>query len=160
MTSRINIAELRTKDELTNTFLVKYINVAEARDGKKYLNIILTDGTGDLEARIWSNAEDIAEVIEKNHFVRATGKLNLFQGRKQFIISDIQRIDQSEISVDDFVMKAKLPAEVMYKDLMAIVNKLPDVYIKELLTLILSKSGGKDNFLPPFFFPASLMKFF
>jgi 3'-5' exoribonuclease len=140
MTSRINIAELRPKDELTNTFLVKFINVAEARDGKKYLNIIFTDGTGDLEARAWNNAEEIADVIEKNQFVRASGRLNLFQGRKQFIISEIQKIEQSEINLDDFVMKAKIHPEVMFKELMNIVDRLSDVYIKELLANILSDS--------------------
>ena len=82
--TRLAVADLKPKEEIESTFLVKYINLMTAKDGKKYLNIILTDATGDLESRIWTNAEDIYNKIERGNFVKVAGKVNLFQGRKQF----------------------------------------------------------------------------
>jgi 3'-5' exoribonuclease len=72
--------------------LIKHIAQNQARDGKAYLNVILADATGDLEARIWSSLEDLAEPIVKGDYVQAKGKLNLFQGRKQFIIQKIFKL--------------------------------------------------------------------
>ena len=57
--TRTNVTDLRPKVDTTSIFYVKYLGLASAKDGKKYLNIILSDATGDLESRIWNNAEEI-----------------------------------------------------------------------------------------------------
>jgi 3'-5' exoribonuclease len=136
--NRINIADLHLKEELTSSFLIKHIAVQESRDGKAYLNVVLSDGTGDLEARLWSNAQSIADSISKGDFVQVSGKLNVYQGKKQFILSSIEKLPSSSVNSDDFIMKAKVDPEVMYKKLIEMVEKLSDVYIKELLIQVLN----------------------
>lgn len=137
---RVNVKDLVPKQEIESTFLVKYIAVAEARDGKKYLNVILSDGTGDLECRSWSNAEEIFKNIEKGNFVNVHGKTNIFQGRKQFILQSIHKINKSEINLDDYVLKSNRDPEEMFKELFDLVKTLNDVYIRDLLVKILSDS--------------------
>lgn len=141
--NRINVAQLPVKEEVSSTFLVKYIASVDGKDGKPYLNIVLSDGTGDIESRLWSTTQgaSVAEVrdsITKNDFVSVQGKINIFQGKKQFIITGIQKIEASSVNTEDFVMKASRSAEAMYRDLERIVMSLTDVYIKELLIQILS----------------------
>jgi len=135
---RIAINELSPKQEITSTFLVKYIAVMEARDGKKYLNIIFSDGTGDLEARSWNDAEELAAKIEKGSFVRTSGKVNIFQGRKQFIVQNIAKIEKTEVNLDDFIMKAARDADDMFQELVELVDNMSDVYIKDLLKNVLA----------------------
>jgi 3'-5' exoribonuclease len=138
MTQRVNIDQLEPKKEITSSFRVKYLNLAQAKDGKFYLNIILTDATGDLESRIWNNAETIAAELEKGDYVQVSGKLNLYQGKKQFIISDIAKLEMSEINKEEFIMKSNHDPEKMYSELKKIVDELSDVYIKELLSNVLN----------------------
>lgn len=137
--NRINICDLNVKEDITSVYLLKYIAYQESKDGKGYLNIVLTDGTGDLEARVWSNAADIYKSFIKGDYVQVKGKLNLYQGRKQFIIQEINKVDAKEVNPDDFVMKAATPASEMYDQLLKIVTQLDDVYIKELLLNILQE---------------------
>lgn len=134
---RINVRDLKPKIEVESTFYVKYLAVAEARDGKKYLNIILSDGTGDLESRSWNNAEEIYKTIEKGDFVAVKGKANIFQGRKQFILQEINKIEKSKVDMNDFILKASRPSEEMYQELLELVKKLEDIYIKDLLLAVL-----------------------
>ena len=47
------VSKLNAKDDVLSPFLVKYIATAEGKDGKSYLNVILADSTGEIEARIW-----------------------------------------------------------------------------------------------------------
>lgn len=136
--NRVNICDLLPKQSIESTFLVKHIAVMEAKDGKKYLNVILSDSTGDLESRAWNDAEKIASLIPKGSFAEVSGKVNMFQGRKQFIISSINAVDQSLVNMDDFVVKASSSPEKMFSELMQIVENLDDVYIKDLLTSILN----------------------
>jgi 3'-5' exoribonuclease len=138
MTSKLFISDLQGKEEIESTFLVKVINALEDKTGKKYFNIILTDSTGDLEARYWHFSPEIENTVTKNSFVRVRGKVNFYQGRRQFVISAIQKIDSAQIHMDDYVMKSHVDPEEMYGKLLDIVDNLKDVYIKDLLRLILT----------------------
>ncbi|HXH76117.1 MAG TPA: HD domain-containing protein [Bacteriovoracaceae bacterium] len=136
--SKLFVSDLQGKEEIESIFLVKIFNIMEGKDGKKYFNIILTDATGDLEARLWQYSAEVEKNISKNCFVRVRGKLNFYQGRKQFILSQIERVSEGEVNTDDFVMKAVNDPEVMYKKLLTIVEGLSDVYIRDLLRNIIT----------------------
>ena len=138
MSSKIFIADLTGKDEIETYFLVKYQALQEAKDGKKYLNVVLTDASGDLEARLWNATDEIASRIVKNDFVKAKGKLNQFQGRRQFILSDIVKIPEAEINRDDYITKSAFSPDKMFAKLNSIVDELNDAYIRELLQQILA----------------------
>ena len=136
--TKLFISDLQGKNEIESIFLVKIFNVMEGKDGKKYFNIILTDASGDLESRLWQYSPEVEKNISKGSFVRVRGKLNFYQGRKQFILSQIEKIDQSEVNLDDFIMKSFEDPDVMYKRLLNIVDGLSDVYIRDLLRMIIT----------------------
>lgn len=136
--AKLFIADLHGKEEIESVFLVKIFNTMEDKSGKKYFNLILSDATGDLESRLWNYSEEIEKQISKNCFVRVRGKLNFFQGRKQFILNSIQKVAASEVNEDDFVMKAGQNPEAMYKELLSIIDELSDVYIRDLLRNIVT----------------------
>jgi len=134
---RVKICDLVPKEAVRSVYLVKHIALMEAKDGKKYLNIIFSDGTGDLEARAWTKAEEIFDNVPKGSFLLVEGTVNLFQGRKQFILQKYEKVDQENVNLDDFILKANTDPEVMFNELNEIVKRLDDVYIRELLQNIL-----------------------
>lgn len=136
--AKLFVADLHGKEEIESVFLVKIFNTMEDKSGKKYFNLILSDATGDLESRLWNYSEEVEKSISKNCFVRVRGKLNFFQGRKQFIINQIEKLSASAVNEDDFVMKATQDPEQMYLELLKIVDGLTDVYIRDLLKNIIS----------------------
>lgn len=136
--SKLFVADLQGKEEIESVFSVKIFNTMEGKDGRKYFNLILSDSTGDLEARLWQWSEEIEKNISKNSFVRVRGKLNFFQGRKQFILSHIEKVSANEVNEDDFIMKATRSPDIMYKELLGIVDELTDVYIRDLLRMIIT----------------------
>lgn len=136
--TKLFISDLQGKEEISSVFLVKIFNTMEGKDGKKYFNIILTDSSGDLEARLWQYSAEVESAITKGSFVKVKGKLNFYQGRKQFILSLIEKVNQDDVNLDDFIMKAVEDPEIMYRSLNKIVDGLSDVYIRDLLKLVLS----------------------
>lgn len=136
--TKLFISDLQGKEEIESLFLVKIFNTMEGKDGKKYFNLILTDASGELESRLWQYNAEIEKNVTKGSFVRVRGKLNFYQGRKQFIISQLEKVSQNEVNLDDFVMKASADPELMYKKLLQIVDNLTDVYIKDLLRNIIT----------------------
>lgn len=136
--TKLFVSDLQGKDEIESVFLVKIINALEDKSGKRYFNIILSDSTGDLESRLWQHSSEIENTITKNSFVKVKGKLNFYQGRKQFIINQIQKLEQEKVNLDDFIMKSSEDPEKMYSRLVKIVDGLTDVYIRDLLKLIIT----------------------
>lgn len=132
------ISQLNAKDDVLSPFLVKYIASAEGKDGKSYLNVILADSTGEIEARKWQGAELAMQRISAGDIVMVNGKVNAFQGRIQLIIQEMAKLNEDQFKREDYIQKAGTAPEKMFNELLAIVNSLEEVYIRDLLVLILS----------------------
>lgn len=131
------IKDLSAKMDVDSIFLVKYIARMEGKDGKSYLNIILCDQTGDIEARKWQGADQLIGSIDKGQYVRVQGKVNLYQGRLQLVLSQIISVDESEVNLQDFFAQSSSPPDEMMNKLLCIIETLDDVYIKDLLFAVL-----------------------
>ncbi len=131
------INQLGSKDEVLSPFLVKYINSAEGKDGKSYLNIILADKSGEIEARKWHGAETIIGQIRSGDVVIVNGKINQFQGRLQLIVNELSKLGEEQFNREDYIQKAGSAPEKMFQELLDIVDSLDEVYIKDLLNSIL-----------------------
>lgn len=118
-------------------FLVKHIATAEGKDGKSYLNIILADKSGELEARKWHGADLIIGQIRSGDVVIVGGKMNQFQGRLQMIVADMSKLREDQFDREDYIQKAGSAPEKMFVELIEIVNSLDEIYIKELLLSVL-----------------------
>lgn len=131
------VKDLAKGDDLNDLFYVKYIAVMEARDGRQYLNMVLADSSGDVEARKWSGANYIADKVSRGDYVRATGKVNLYQGRLQVILNEVHRLEAESVNLDDFISKSENEPSKMFDELVALVDSLSEVYIRDLLRNVL-----------------------
>ena len=118
----IFIKDFKPKDNVDELFLVKYMAVMESRDGRSYLNMILSDSSGDIEARKWKGAESAVKLLEKGDIVRVKGKINLYQGRYQLIIGEIDKDEEKgREDMSKFVPSAESHPDKMFDDLLKIV---------------------------------------
>ncbi len=132
------VSVLNAKEDVLSPFLVKYIATSEGKDGKSYLNVILADNSGEIEARKWQGAELAAQKIAAGDVVIVNGKVNLFQGRLQLIISEMSKLDESQFKREDYIQKSGAAPEKMFSELLDIVKSLEEVYIRDILIAILS----------------------
>ena len=51
------IKDLKAKDEVRSSFMVKSKDLLWNKNGKAYLAMVLSDKTGDIETRVWEEAE-------------------------------------------------------------------------------------------------------
>jgi len=140
MQKTVFVRDLSPKDDLNDLFFVKYIAVMESRDGRQYLNVVLSDSSGDIEARKWSGAPKVADQVSRGDYVKVSGKVNLYQGRLQLIINDVIKVDAQQVSVEDYVSKSENEPSKMFDELVNLVDGLEDVYIRDLLKNVLFDS--------------------
>lgn len=143
----IFISELKVKDAVDSIFLVKYLALMEGRDGRNYLNMVVSDSSGEIECRLWSKVHEVNEAVQRGNFVKIKGKVNLYQGRKQLVIQEIFVIPSDQINEKDFIFKSFRSPEEMYSRLLEIVSQMDDVYIRDLINIMLDDSEIKRRLL-------------
>lgn len=135
---KIFVKDIKEKDRIEEVFLVSKKESGVTKNGKPYLNLRLMDSTGDIEARVWDDVDSIANLFDKNDFVIVKGAAISYQRNIQLNISQVNKIPSQDIDVSMFLPLSKYNPDEMFRELEEIVTSIKDVYIKKLLTILLS----------------------
>src|ERR1700686_5282509 len=102
MTRRF-IEQLADGDTLDEVYLVNDKQLRANRNGNLYLQVELRDRTGAISARLWNAGEHLFRSFEPGDFLLAKGKVQLFQGALQVILSHIERTEAEKVDLADFL---------------------------------------------------------
>lgn len=130
---RISIRELKEKEASESIFLVKEKHMGVGKNGRPFMSTVLGDVSGQIDARIWDNVEQMAREFEVGDLVWVRGQVQLFQNRRQFVIHKLEKKDAAEFNMDDFIQKSKFNPEDLFAELIQIVKSLKNDHIKELI---------------------------
>src|SRR5438477_3123119 len=86
-------------DAVDDVYLVVEKQLRANRNGNLYLQLDLRDRSGAISARIWNAGEALARSFESGDFVRAKGKVQLFQGALQMILNSVERVPTEQVEL-------------------------------------------------------------
>ena len=131
------IKDLKDKDSISAPFLIKFSAVAIGKNGKPYMNIILTDKSGEVEARLWEDVNHHMGQATKDRYVAVEGRCQMYQGRRQVVISRMQILREDEIEPKDFVAESPVNPDELYSKLLGYLETMKDPYYRALAEAIL-----------------------
>lgn len=127
------LKEYKEGDRISGIFLVKYRTSAVTKNGKEYWNVALQDKTGGLDAKIWDpNSGGIADFDDRD-YIDIMGDVTSFNGALQINIKRARKADESEYDPADYLPVSKKNIDEMYGEILTIINKTENPYLKELL---------------------------
>ena len=85
--SRRFVTDLKDGEIVDEAFLVSDKQLRANRNAALYLSVDLRDKSGMINGRMWNVSEDSCAEIQSGGFVRARGKVQLFQGTLQLILT-------------------------------------------------------------------------
>ncbi|HAG51125.1 MAG TPA: HD family phosphohydrolase [Deltaproteobacteria bacterium] len=138
------IKDIKEKDKVEDIFLATRKETGMSKSGKAYLNIKLMDKTGELEARIWDEADELSKNFERNDFVKIRGYAVVYQGGVQLNISDIAKIGNDAIAITDFLPTSSREPDEMMEKLESIIAGIKNNHIRKLLTAFLEDREIKN----------------
>ena len=124
---------IRDQDRVSSPFLVKYSAVMVGKTGKPYMNVILTDKTGDLEARIFDQVPKYSAQATKDSYVQVEGNAQSFNGRIQVHIKDLTILREDEVTAEEYLPASFLNPDKLYAELKGIVQSMEDPYYRALM---------------------------
>jgi 3'-5' exoribonuclease len=129
------INEIKENDNVDSFFLVKEKSSGITKTGNTYLKLKLVDRSGEIEGRIWTLAENLAESFEKDDFVHVMGKSVSFQEHLQLNITHIERVREEEILFPDFFPVAEKDIDEMFQSLLEVSRQIKNPHLSRLLQL-------------------------
>src|ERR1700686_2141740 len=123
------VRELKPDEISTAVFLVSTREVRQKRSGEPYLSLVLSDRTGEIDAKMWDNVAEIVETFDRDDFVKVKGLMQLYNNRPQFTIHKLRRVEEHEVDFRDFFPASLQDPEAMWIELRAIVSAVANDHI-------------------------------
>lgn len=129
----IYVKDIRAGNKVEDLFLVTGKNTAYSQKGSPYLIMRLRDNTGEIEGRVWDNVPEIEKKFRKGDVVRISCRAVSFKNVIQLSITDVARLEQTEVEPSDYLPVSKFDIGQMFSELLAIIETVESPPVKELL---------------------------
>lgn len=114
------------------------------KNGELYLRMVLSDRSGRVEARMWDGFEQVAEEIREGDFVRYLASVEVYNGTKQFVISQLRKVSARDVQehglLQDLLPSTGQDISEMWEELLTIVDKkVQSPVLRRLLDSLLNE---------------------
>lgn len=150
MLSHIDIKDLKVGSKIEGIYLIKNIFVKVTNsNNKKYLDITLSDKTGNINAKLWELKDDYNNDFKENTLVNIKGCVLSWQNSMQIKLEDISNIiDYQNVNISDYVQCAPMDPNYMFDEVYKIVSEFKNDDIRNIILEILSMKKDKLMYYP------------
>jgi 3'-5' exoribonuclease len=118
---------------ITSSFVVVAKQIKPKKTGEPYLALTLGDRSGQLEAKMWDNVDDVLEAFEQDDFLKVKGLINKYKQRFQLTIHKLRKLADSEIIFDDYLPKTIKDIDALWESLSQFVAGIQNPHLKALI---------------------------
>lgn len=144
--SRRFVQQLADGDSIEEVFLVSDKQLRANRNGNLYLQVDLRDRTGSINARLWNAGEHLFRSFETGDFVLIKGKVQLFQGALQMILSHLERTETEKVELADFLPHTEHDVSKLLERLRTTLRKLGNPHLRALAECFLMDEDFMHGF--------------
>lgn len=133
----IYIADLREGQAVEDLFLVKSVSRAETRTGKGYLILTLMDKSGEIDGRLWENADRLLTECPAGSIVLLHGQAQSYKNILQLRVDNLRGVAAalhgSELDAALFLPAAAANIEAMTAELVSLAGTVTEKNLRSLL---------------------------
>jgi 3'-5' exoribonuclease len=145
MTRRF-VNELGDGDSVEEIYVLADKQLRANRNANLYLLANLRDKTGLLSGLMWNVTEESVGHINAGDFVRVKGKVQLYQGALQMILTHIQTVAADGLDVADFYPQTGQDIEKLARRLREILLAIEDPQLRMLMECFLADEAIMRDF--------------
>jgi len=125
------IKDITDEDDIKGCYLVKQKRLGTTKVGKPYLHLVLADRTGELEAKVWENADQLSSLFQDGDIIEIKGRAGSYRGQVQITLSGLNGIHGD---MDPALFLESTPENLpeMMKSLRGILREIKNVHLRAL----------------------------
>jgi 3'-5' exoribonuclease len=140
------VKDLRPGTDVEESFAVRSRDVRQRRGGGPYLALKLGDRTGEVMALVWEGVDQLARVLEPGKVVLVKGQVQRYNQRLQVVVRRAEELPRAQVDTALYVRASEIDPEVLWQQLMALVEEVADSHLKQLLFRVFSDSDVAERF--------------
>lgn len=129
------VNQLKPSETVEDIFLLSEKSLAVKKDGDHYLNIVLSDKTGKINAVVWDHVDMINSRTAAGDYVRVLGSVGEYKSSLQLIVKSIETISHDGISREDFIPSSRRNTQHMLDRLIKLTEAIQTRHYRQLLSL-------------------------
>jgi 3'-5' exoribonuclease len=147
------IQDMKVNEQIDSFFILRKKNLKLTKYDKPYLEIGLADKTGNIEGRLWDDAEKYNEAADTGDIIRVKGIVDKYRDEKQLKVDFIAKADERAFKFEDMVRVVGNP-EKIYDNILSSLGNINNSWIaslagrftedKELMGMFKEGVGGKS----------------
>lgn len=147
----MNFTPIDNKGLVDGFCIIKSIDKKTSSKGDSYLDMMLSDSDGEINAKLWRYNPELHGEYTANELIKIRGLISPYNGTDQLKIERIRHITpEDNVNPADFVQTADYSGEEMYNELLSITEGFKDEELKLIVSEIL-----KDNRMALLYWPAA-----
>lgn len=140
------VQQMSDGQTIEETYLVGDKQMRVNRNGNLYLQMELHDRTGTISARLWNTPESLFRSFDVGDFLFVKGKVQLFQGALQMILSHIEPTASDKVDVSYFLPHSEHDVSQLLSRMRAILLKLSNPHLRALIECFLMDDEIMEGF--------------
>ena len=126
------IKEIQEEERVSGCYLVKEKRVLKTRNGKSFLSLTLADKTGEIPAKVWERAEELATLFQEGDIIQIDGHAGSYRDQIQITISGLDPLKEKP-DPEIFLESTLEDPSQMMRSLREILRGVEDVNLKGLV---------------------------
>ena len=118
---------------VTSSFVVVAKQIKPKKTGEPYLALTLGDRSGQLEAKMWDNVEEVLDAFEQDDFLKVKGLVNKYKQRFQLTVHKLRKLGESEVDFADYLPKTTKDIDELWRTLTIFVESFENPHLKSLV---------------------------
>lgn len=135
--SRRFVNQLKDGDTIEEIFLLSEKQLRANRNADLYLLAGLRDRTGTISGLMWNVTEDSVSHFNPGDYVLVRGKVQLYQGGLQMILTRIDRVGGDDLDASEFQLAASQDIEQLFSDLQSLLESITTPELNQLMQCFL-----------------------
>lgn len=145
------IKEFVTQEEFIGFYLLKEVEVklTNSTPPKHYLDIVLSDSSGEISAKLWDASELDRETFFPMGLVKVRGMVQTYRERLQMKIIQMRPVkEEDEVKLTDFVRSAPIRAVDLIHTIRSTIASITDSEIRSIVSYCVDKVEEKLTHYP------------
>ena len=142
------IHTFRPGDRVEGFFLLSGAYAKQSSNGKPFLSVELGDASGTIEGKVWDYAGPVSPA-DTGAVVKIRGTVTEFRGALQVTVEQIRlAVSGDTYNVKALVPTAPLDEDAAYRELLALVDSIPDSDYRAVCQKVLERYGESFFTIP------------
>lgn len=139
------LKELKDGDSVDEVYLLADKQLRANRQANLFLLATLRDRTGQMSGLMWNVTEDAVADVQAGDYVKVRGKVQLFQGNMQMILTNIRTIPAEQMNPDDFEQRPNADVEALFLRLRNLLLSIEQPQLRTLMECFLIDNELMDD---------------